>query len=95
MGDKITKQTQRNVNALYHLFQVLYQRRQARGALSFDTVEPMITLDPQGHVRTIDHRERNIAHQLIEECMLQANVAAADLLLKHKVPRYLSCAPGS
>jgi ribonuclease R len=86
VGDKITKQTQRNVSTLYHLFQVLYQRRQVRGALSFDTVEPMITLDSQGHVRTIDHRERNIAHQLIEECMLQANVAAADLLLKHKVP---------
>jgi ribonuclease R len=31
-------------------------------------------------------RSRNDAHKLIEECMLAANVCAADLLLRHKHP---------
>ena len=86
VGDRITKATQRNVMTLHTLFQALYQQREARGAISFDTAEPVIKLDSQGHVVAVENRERNIAHQLIEECMLQANVAAADLLLEQQLP---------
>lgn len=65
---------------LYALFKVLYQAREVRGALDFDTVEGMLILNPQGELSEIKSIVRNDAHKLIEEAMLIANVAAARLL---------------
>ncbi|MDB5747855.1 MAG: rnr [Massilia sp.] len=39
-----------------------------------------------GKIEKIIPRTRNDAHRLIEECMLAANVCAADLLIRHKHP---------
>jgi ribonuclease R len=65
---------------LYALFKVLYQAREARGALDFDTVEGVLMLNEQGELTHINPVVRNDAHKLIEEAMLIANVAAARLL---------------
>jgi ribonuclease R len=43
-------------------------------------------LQPERQDRKIIPRTRNDAHRLIEECMLTANVCAADLLIRHKHP---------
>jgi ribonuclease R len=71
---------------LYALFKQLLQARTARGALDFETVETRIVFSEQRRIKEIIPVERNDAHRLIEECMLCANVAAADLLQSAKLP---------
>jgi ribonuclease R len=71
---------------IYALFKQLLLARTARGALDFETVETRIVFSEQRRIKEIIPVERNDAHRLIEECMLCANVAAADLLQYAKVP---------
>ncbi len=74
---------------LQHLneaFHALLQARRARGAIDFDTTETYIVCNAMGKIEQIVPRVRNDAHRLIEECMLAANVCAADLLERHKHP---------
>ncbi|MBV8210292.1 MAG: ribonuclease R [Burkholderiaceae bacterium] len=65
---------------LHELYEVLVARRDQRGALELDTVETQIVCDANGRIERIVPRVRNDAHRLIEECMLAANVCAADFL---------------
>ena len=69
---------------LYDLFQVLLQARHKRGAIDFETTETYIVCNAAGKIEQILPRTRNDAHRLIEECMLTANVCAADLMEHHK-----------
>ncbi len=69
---------------LHALFGALYRAREARGALDFDTTETYIVCNPQGKIEQIVPRVRNDAHKLIEECMLAANVCAADFMTRNK-----------
>ncbi|MGB4345104.1 MAG: ribonuclease R, partial [Burkholderiaceae bacterium] len=69
---------------LYELFQVLLQARHKRGAIDFETTETYIVCNAAGKIEQILPRTRNDAHRIIEECMLTANVCAADLLERHK-----------
>ncbi len=71
---------------LHDLYHVLHAARQERGAIDFDTVETQIILDEHNHIESIVPRHRNDAHRLIEECMLMANVATANFMIKHKKP---------
>ena len=71
---------------LYALYKQLLQARMQRGALDFETVETRIIFSEQRRIKEIIPVERNDAHRLIEECMLCANVATADLLEKAKLP---------
>jgi ribonuclease R len=74
------------LHVLHDLYRVLRASRDARGSLDFDTQETRIRFDTKGKIASIDPVERNDAHKLIEECMLLANVAAARLLDKEKLP---------
>jgi len=65
---------------LHRLYEVLAGARAQRGALDLETVETQIVCDPNGRIERIVPRVRNDAHRLIEECMLAANVCAADFL---------------
>jgi ribonuclease R len=71
---------------LYDLYQVLLAARKERGAMDFETTETYIVCNAAGKIEQILPRTRNDAHKLIEECMLTANVCAADLLERHKQP---------
>ena len=72
------------LNVLYKLFQILQQKRFKRGAMEFETIETQMIFDDNGKIERIEEVHRNDAHKLIEECMLAANVCAADFLLKHQ-----------
>lgn len=71
---------------LQNLYYVLREEREQRGAIDFETVETKIHFGKNGKISKIDPVERNIAHKIIEECMLLANVATARFLDKNKVP---------
>ena len=71
---------------LYALFQVLLAARNKRGAIDFESTETRIVFGVDRKIERIIPVVRNDAHRLIEECMLMANVAAADYLDDHKMP---------
>ena len=71
---------------LYDVYHALLKARTERGAIDFETTETYIVCNPAGKIEKIIPRTRNDAHKVIEECMLAANVCAADLLIRHKHP---------
>jgi ribonuclease R len=71
---------------LYGVYKSLFAARQKRGAIDFDTTETYIVCNAQGKIEQIVPRQRNDAHKLIEECMLAANVCAADFMKRNKHP---------
>jgi ribonuclease R len=71
---------------LNEVFRALLQQRQKRGAIDFETTETYIVCNAMGKIEKIIPRTRNDAHRLIEECMLAANVCAADFLIRHDQP---------
>ncbi|MBM5570848.1 MULTISPECIES: ribonuclease R [Deefgea] len=76
----------KHLQTLYALFQVFAQARAERGAIDFETTETEMRFDDKGKISEIVPVVRNDAHKLIEECMLAANVCAADILLKKGHP---------
>jgi ribonuclease R len=64
----------------------LSQRRGRRGSIDFDLPEPEIILGLTGNLEEIVRRERNVAHQIIEEFMIAANEAVAEFLTAKAVP---------
>jgi ribonuclease R len=64
----------------------LQRKRQRRGALVVDSVEPEFVFDDQGNVAQIHARSQTEAHRLIEHLMIAANEAVADLLERRSVP---------
>jgi ribonuclease R len=75
-----------HLEALYGLYKILHSARMKRGAVDFELPETRIVFDEQRKIQRIEPLQRNDAHRLIEECMLAANVCAAEILKKHKVP---------
>ncbi|OGT19610.1 MAG: ribonuclease R [Gammaproteobacteria bacterium RBG_16_57_12] len=75
-----------HLEELYALYQVFAARRGKRGAIEFETTETYIQFDDARKIKAIVPRVRNDAHRIIEECMVTANVAAADFLLDKKMP---------
>ena len=72
----------KNLQSLHEVFRCLLKARENRGAIDFETVETTIIFDDKGKIERIIPVPRNDAHRLIEECMLAANVSAADFLGK-------------
>ena len=71
---------------LHTLYKVLLAARERRGAIDFDTAELALQFDAYGKIAQIVPAPRNDAHRLIEECMLAANVCAANFLTEHEQP---------
>ncbi|OTG87951.1 ribonuclease R [Acinetobacter sp. ANC 4558] len=80
------RDVRKSLNTLFQMYQVLKGLRAERHAMEFETVETYMTFDALGGINEILPRTRNEAHKLIEECMLLANVAAAEYALKHDIP---------
>jgi ribonuclease R len=75
-----------HLQVLQKLYKVLRAARDARGAVDFEIPETKIVFDERRKIKKVVPLERNDAHRLIEECMLAANVCAAEFLKKHKAP---------
>ena len=73
-----------HVQNLYSLFKLMLVQREKRGAIEFETTETLMIFDDNGKIERIVPTGRNDAHKLIEECMLAANVCAADFLHSHE-----------
>lgn len=84
LSDGIGHPFKAQIDTLYKLFKILQKKRFERGAVEFDSIETQMLFDDNGKIEKIVPVVRNDAHKLIEECMLAANVCAADFLLKNK-----------
>jgi ribonuclease R len=73
----------KNLNSLY---EVLRASREVRGAIDFETTETRVIFGAQRKIKQIVPTVRTVAHRIIEECMLMANVAAAQFVLEQKLP---------
>jgi ribonuclease R len=69
---------------LHDVYQALLKERGVRGAVDFETTETQIVCDEAGRIEKIVPRTRNVAHRLIEEAMLSANVCSADFIAQSK-----------
>jgi ribonuclease R len=77
----------RNVLApLWNAYQALAKARDRRDPLNLDLPERRIVIGADGKIASIAFRERLESMRLIEECMIQANVAAAETLEKARQP---------
>ena len=72
--------------AMRELAQRIRQRRQAQGAIDFDTDEPKFILDDAGEPVEIAKRARGEAELMIEDFMLTANEAVARFAKSRGVP---------
>lgn len=75
-----------DLKRLHSLYKVLRKARDKRGAIDFETVETRIVFDENRKIDSIIPVVRNDAHKVIEECMLCANVAAAEFFEANEVP---------
>ncbi len=71
---------------LWEAYAVLASARDKRQPLDLDLPERKIVLDEKGRVARVVVPERLTAHRLIEELMIQANVAAAEALEGKRAP---------
>jgi ribonuclease R len=71
---------------LYEAYAVVKRARAERDPLDLDIPERKILLKPDGTVDRVIVPERLDAHKLIEEFMILANVAAAEMLEKKSLP---------
>ncbi len=69
---------------LHDLYRALKKARSLRGAIEFETQESKFVFNAQRKIENIVPIERNDAHKLIEECMIMANVSAAQFIEANK-----------
>lgn len=89
-GDKELRQHYQalvpHLENLYGLYKVLDNARIARGAIGFESDEPKFIFNADKRIESIELAQRNVAHKIIEECMILANVSAAKLVIDAQVP---------
>ena len=87
-SDDITRPLMDSViKPLYAAYSVMKHARDLRGALALDLPERKAIIDREtGHITAIVPRQRLASHQLIEEFMILANVAAAHALEDKDAP---------
>ncbi|MEQ1488402.1 MAG: ribonuclease R, partial [Methylotenera sp.] len=71
---------------LQSVYKLMLTQREKRGAIEFETSETIMVFNENGKIDSIVPSHRNEAHKLIEECMLAANVCAAEFLHNHEHP---------
>ncbi|MEE9347766.1 MAG: ribonuclease R [Robiginitomaculum sp.] len=71
---------QDSLDSLYTFYKILRDARARRAPLEIDMPERRVRVGDDGSVTSIEVRARFDAHKLVEEFMIQANVAAAQAL---------------
>lgn len=76
----VSKDTHGNLLCLYEVYERLTHQRKLRHALNLEIPETRIVFSDAQKISHILPRTRNVAHKLIEECMLAANIAVAQFI---------------
>jgi ribonuclease R len=86
-NDKCVPLMDEVITPLYAAYAALKSARAQRQPLELDLPERKVVLSDEGRVTSVSFAERYDAHKLIEECMVLANVAAAETLLAKASPQ--------
>jgi ribonuclease R len=84
--DAVTEPLLPVLTTLYAAYDALKTARALRGPLDLELPERKIELSDEGKVISVAFKARFDAHKLIEECMILANVSAAEELVGMKRP---------
>lgn len=76
----------KDLENLYALYKVLDKSRVSRGAIGFESAEPKFIFNADKRIERVEIAQRNDAHKIIEECMIMANVSAAQLVAGQQIP---------
>ena len=74
-----------SLKCLKEIFGLLKEIKKERGALDLD-IPGYVPMSVEGKVYKFIKVKRNLAHKVIEECMLLANISAAEILRKSNIP---------
>jgi ribonuclease R len=85
-NDKTSPLLKDVLKPLWEAYGILLKGRNAREPLELDLPERKLILDAHGLIERVVSPERLDAHKLVEEFMIQANVAAAEELENRKTP---------
>ena len=83
---KLGKQVHGLLGRMHELAMILRKRRFEHGALSMDMPDIQVDLDKNGKVIGAHAEVNTESHQIIEEFMLAANEAVADMLAGKEIP---------
>lgn len=83
--EKLTSEVFHLLERMHNLAMTLRQRRLQRGAIELSLPEIKIDLDKQGQVKGAHLVEHTESHQIIEEFMLAANEAVAEMLTDDEI----------
>lgn len=75
-----------SLDEMKKLAELLMVQRGRRGSIDFDLPEADIRYDKEGRISAIVKAERFFSHRLIEEFMISANVAVAELFSRLELP---------
>lgn len=75
-----------HLQELHNMYNKLLEARHQRGAIDFETIESKFIFNEMGRIESIEQVVRNDAHKIIEECMIMANIAAANFMERHQEP---------
>lgn len=85
-GSLLTKEVESTVKLASDVAKILMKKRYREGALNLEVPETEVIVDEQGLPVDLVRSERVFAHKLIEELMLIANVAVAQLINEKEAP---------
>ena len=71
-----------HLEELENLYKAFKKARHLRGGMEFETLEVRFLFNEARKIESVVPLVRNDAHKIIEECMIQANVASARLIQK-------------
>ena len=71
-----------HLEELENLYKAFKKARHIRGGMEFETLEVRFLFNENRKIESVVPLVRNDAHKIIEECMIQANVASARLIGK-------------
>lgn len=71
------RQFEEKIFLMKELTEILLDKRKDRGAVDFEIPETEFVFDENGIVTDVQKRERNLAHLMIEEFMVLANITVA------------------
>ncbi|MEX0724662.1 MAG: ribonuclease R [Planctomycetaceae bacterium] len=83
---RISAKVRALLNRMHELAMILRARRMGSGALELNLPETKLEFDKEGRVSGAHRVEHDESHQIIEEFMLAANVAVAELLASKDIP---------
>ena len=84
--ENIPQLIEASLKNLEQLYKILSKARNNRGAIDFNTQETKALFHKDGKIKKIVPYSRNIAHCIIEECMLLANNVAAKYISQNEYP---------